>query len=334
MPYGNVFTKINREYYQLTGAEKKIADYILSQRQECQYMSISELAEVAEVAEATVSRFCRRLGYRGYSAFKLAVAGASAGQRPVNPLYGEILAEDNVGEMCRKICAADVDAITQTLAMIDPAAITAAADLLLGSDRVLCMGVVGSMILASEAAHLFSTALPNFYAVEDSHFQAIRAAMLTSRDAVLCFSYSGSTRDMVELLKLAREKGVLEFKEAMEGGGHGARHPVPQVAGGGACRHCAGVRSQRGTAPNGLHRGPYGAALPHRRAVQRDVPPGYGELPGAAQGGGRRPGGQASVRNGKIFHFTKSVKNHFLFVLTNVGRNYTIGMIRRSQAGC
>ena len=208
MSYGNVFTKINREYYQLTGAEKKIADYILSQRQDCQYMSISELAEVAEVAEATVSRFCRRLGYRGYSAFKLAVAGASAGQRPVNPLYGEILAEDNVGEMCRKICAADVDAITQTLAMIDPAAITAAADLLLGADQVLCMGLGGSMVLAQEAAHLFSTALPNFYAVEDSHFQAIRCAMLTERDVVVYFSYSGSTKEVQEILNLAKERSI------------------------------------------------------------------------------------------------------------------------------
>ena len=27
MPYGNVFAKINNEYYQLTGAEKKVADY-------------------------------------------------------------------------------------------------------------------------------------------------------------------------------------------------------------------------------------------------------------------------------------------------------------------
>ena len=63
MSYGDVFTRINREYYQLTGAERKIADYIMLQRQDCQYMSISELAEVAEVAEATVSRFCRRLGY-------------------------------------------------------------------------------------------------------------------------------------------------------------------------------------------------------------------------------------------------------------------------------
>lgn len=208
MAYGDVFTRINREYYQLTSAEKKIADYILLQRQECQFMSISEMAEVAEVAEATVSRFCRRLGYKGYSAFKLAVAGAGAGQRPMNPLYGEIAAEDNVGEMCRKLCAADVDAITQTLAMIDPAAITAAADLLLAADRVLCMGLGGSAIQAREAAHLFSTVLPSFFCVDDSHNQAVRTALLTQRDAILYFSYSGSTRDMVDLLKMARERGV------------------------------------------------------------------------------------------------------------------------------
>ena len=208
MPYGDVFTRINREYYQLTSAEKKIADYMLLQRQECQYMSISEMAEVAEVAEATVSRFCRRLGYKGYSAFKLAVAGAGSGQRPMNPLYGEIQSEDSLGDMCQKIYAADVDAITQTLALINPAAVTAAADMLLAADRVLCMGLGGSMVLAREAAHLFSTALPNFYPVDDSHFQAIRAALLTPGDAVMYFSYSGSTRDMVDLMKIARERGA------------------------------------------------------------------------------------------------------------------------------
>ena len=208
MPYGDVFTRINREYYQLSSAEKKIADYMLLQRQECQYMSISEMAEVEDVAEATVSRFCRRLGYKGYSAFKLAVAGAGSGQRPMNPLYGEIQSEDSLGDMCQKIYAADVDAITQTLALINPAAVTAAADMLLAADRVLCMGLGGSMILAREAAHLFSTALPNFYPVDDSHFQAIRAALLTPGDAVMYFSYSGSTRDMVDLMKIARERGA------------------------------------------------------------------------------------------------------------------------------
>ena len=204
MPYGDVFTKINREYYQLTGAERKIADCMLLQRQECQYMSISEMAEEAGVAEATVSRFCRRLGYQNYSAFKLAVAGSSA-QRPIDR---EIQAEDSMGDMCQKIYASDVDAITQTLALINPAAIAAAADILLEADGVLCMGLGSSMVLAQQAAHLFSTAKRSFFAVEDPHLQAIRCALLTERDAAICFSYSGSTRDIVDVMKIARERGA------------------------------------------------------------------------------------------------------------------------------
>ena len=126
----------------------------------------------------------------------------------MNPLYGEIQAEDSLGDMCQKIYAADVDAVTQTLALINPGAVTKAAELILSADRVLCMGLGGSMVLAQEAAHLFSTALPNFYAVEDSHFQAIRCAMLTERDVVVYFSYSGSTRDVVDVMKIAQERGA------------------------------------------------------------------------------------------------------------------------------
>ena len=68
----------------------------------------------------------------------------------------------------------------------------------LSADRVLCMGLGGSMVLAQEAAHLFSTALPNFYAVEDSHHQAIRAAnqLYSSR---LCLS-TQSENDFLRIL--------------------------------------------------------------------------------------------------------------------------------------
>ena len=70
MPFGNVFEKINSEYYQLTSAEKKVADYAVIHQQKTQFMSISELAEEAGVAEATISRFCKRLGYKGYGGWK------------------------------------------------------------------------------------------------------------------------------------------------------------------------------------------------------------------------------------------------------------------------
>ena len=57
MPVGNVFDKINTQYYELTSAEKKVADYVVIHQQQTQFMSISELAEEAGVAEATISRF-------------------------------------------------------------------------------------------------------------------------------------------------------------------------------------------------------------------------------------------------------------------------------------
>ena len=208
MPMGNVFTKIDSEYYQLTSAEKKVADYASRHQQKTQYMSISELAEEAGVAEATISRFCKRLGFKGYNAFKLAVANSTAGRATSNPLAGEVLPEDSIGDVCRKVYSADLDAMTQTLELIRPEAITAAADLLAAAGRVLCFGQGGSMILAQSCAHLFSTARPNFTAVWDSHLQAIAASQLVEGDVVIYFSYSGSTQELVDNLNIVRDRGA------------------------------------------------------------------------------------------------------------------------------
>ena len=206
MPVGNVFDKINTEYYELTSAEKKVADYVVIHQQQTQFMSISELAEEAGVAEATISRFCRRLGYKGYGAFKLAIANATAVVGGWSPQSGEVCPADSVEEMARKVYENDLAAMSQTRELIDPEAIRKAADLIMSAARVLCMGQGGSMILSQECAHLFSTVQPNFTAVVDSHLQAIAAVQLTPGDLVIYFSYSGSTEDLVRNLRIVRER--------------------------------------------------------------------------------------------------------------------------------
>ena len=208
MPLGNVFAKINHEYYQLTSAEKKVADYVVIHQRKTQFMSITELAEESGVAEATVSRFCRRLGYKGYNAFKLAVADSTANRAASNPLAGEVLPEDSVADMCQKVYTADADALRETMELVQPDQITRAANLLAAANKVLCMGQGGSMILAQEAAHLFSTATPKFFAVWDSHIQAINASQMAPGDVALYFSYSGSTRELLECAKMIRERGA------------------------------------------------------------------------------------------------------------------------------
>ena len=206
MPFGNVFEKINHEYYQLTSAEKRVADYVVAHQQKTQFMSISELSEECRVAEATVSRFCRRLGYKGYSAFKLAVANSTASRVDSLPPESEITPNDTVEELSRKLYMADRDAMAQTLELVRPDSIRLAADILAKAERVLCMGQGGSMILAHECAHLFNTSFSNFQAVGDSHLQAIACAQLTPRDAVIYYSYSGSTEELLKNLKITRER--------------------------------------------------------------------------------------------------------------------------------
>ena len=203
----SVIDRIREEYYDLTTAEKKTADYVLGNPRESQFLSIAELAEESGVAEATVSRFCRRLGYKGYNAFKLAIANATAGQNPEGEkLSGQIEADDSMEDMCRKLYSADVAAVTETLNLINAEQIRRGVRYLADAGKVLCMGQGGSMVMAQEAAHLFSTVSGKFFAVSDSHLQIISTANMTERDVLLFFSYSGATRDLMEALTVARER--------------------------------------------------------------------------------------------------------------------------------
>ena len=204
----NVFSRITQEYYQLTASEKKLATFVVANGQRSQTMSISELAAACGVAEATISRFCRRMGYRGYSAFRLAIAAATAARENSDPLSGEIQPEDTVPDLCAKLASANIDAIRETQGLIRPENIQVAADALLAAHTVLCMGQGGSMLMAEEAAHLFTTECPGFFAVSDSHMQVIAAANLTEKDIILFFSYSGSTKELMDVLQIAQRRHI------------------------------------------------------------------------------------------------------------------------------
>lgn len=115
----DVLAKITHGYYQLTTAEKKVADYVLLHTWETQYMSISELAEACDVAEATVSRFCRRLRFSGYSGFKLALANTPQSSTP--RLTGDIAPDDSVEELLEKLRTAHIDALTRPCGCWRPA---------------------------------------------------------------------------------------------------------------------------------------------------------------------------------------------------------------------
>ncbi len=207
MENDDIFTRVNREYFRLTGSEKRIADFIMLRQQNCQFLSISELAEQAGVAEATVSRFSRRLGYAGYNAMKLSIASSVAGRPAMGEVYPDG-SDRSIMISSEKLAAIHTDTINQTRHLVRPDVIRRTADILIAAKRILCMGQGVSMVMAEEMADLFSTVLPNLFAVKDSHHQAMRAATLGEGDAVFYFSHSGNNPDLMDVLRVVKERGA------------------------------------------------------------------------------------------------------------------------------
>ena len=205
MTQQDIFETISSQYFQLTNSEKKVADYVLDHRVEVQYMPISELAEECQVADATISRFCRRLGLGGYNTFKLELAKASiAAQSGRRPERTAPLGEEEFEAMCQSRLQENLSALEQTVQRLDSAALERAADVLAQAGRVFCMGQGSSMVLAEEAWTLFSGISSKFVLVPDSHQQMTALALMEEGEAVLYFSYSGSTQELQDALEVAR----------------------------------------------------------------------------------------------------------------------------------
>jgi DNA-binding MurR/RpiR family transcriptional regulator len=200
-----------QQYDSFTRAEKKIADYVLSHKLESQYMTITELAERTGVAEATLTRFCRTLGCGGFGEFKLALAKDSTVALDTDEtggLFENIDPSDGVEELCQKLYHANREALNQTYQLVEPKKVSLAVDLIQQAQRVYCYGQGGSSIMAMEAWGRFVTVTNKVQWVQDSHMQAIAASLLDPGDVILFFSFSGATKDLMDVAHIAVQTGV------------------------------------------------------------------------------------------------------------------------------
>lgn len=206
----NILESITAQYHSLTRSGKKLADYIFAHTGEAQYFSISTLAENSGVSEASITRFCHGLGLAGYNDFKLALAKTDhvtdMGELSDSPQG--IASEDSLNTIFQKIHKGRVLSLNETLELLNEDAINKAVESSGAGGPGFCFGNGGSMVMAMEAWARFSTATSRFVHVSDSHMQIMNTALATSRDVLLVFSYSGSTKDMEDTLQIAREHGV------------------------------------------------------------------------------------------------------------------------------
>ena len=201
----DILERIRASYYQLTAAERKVADYVLTQHSQVQFMSITQLADECGTAETTVTRFCRSLKLKGFNAFKIELArhsvlGVSSRRESVST--------DTLAGRVQESGRLAIDAVHQTTELMDLNQIGRAVELIEQAPTVLCLGSGGSMIMACECAHLFSTVTGKFTTISDAHMQISAVATMDPKGVIILFSYSGATTGGIQILELARQRGI------------------------------------------------------------------------------------------------------------------------------
>lgn len=209
-----IHAKIMHKYDRMTKAEKQIANYILEHMDSISLTSISELADSCNVSVSTVFLFCKVLGFGGYQEFKISLAQEQGNsQREETKEIASLdsdnpIPNDHIHALGLKLKSQYTSAIDQTFMLLTPDNITQAATLFHDSNNIYCFGSGVSMIIAMEAWGRFIGIDKNFITLQDSHLKLISASKLTPKDTLWLFSYSGSTKEGLNLVSVAKSKGA------------------------------------------------------------------------------------------------------------------------------
>lgn len=203
MSNANIVLQIQSTYNQLTRTEKKVADYVLQNKNKVLYMSITDLADACKVGDASVYRFCRTLGLDGYQQFKMKLSISL----PEHELLDDE-EEEKEESTASRIMESHMNAIRESYLLLSPEKLDRLVEMIDESEKVYFFGIGDSLLTAEEARNKFLRITSKVVCLTDPHMQSMAASMATERDLIVIISYSGSTKDNIHVAKIAKRAGA------------------------------------------------------------------------------------------------------------------------------
>ena len=184
----------------------RIADFILANAPEVVHMSITEVAERSRASEGSVIALCQQLGARGFQQVKIALARDLV--QPVQFIHEDLDRDDDTRTVVDKIFRSNLQAMQDTLKVLDVEAMSRAVAAIAGAQRVELYGIGSAAPIAEDANYRLLRIGIESKVVVDSHIQAISAALTGPNVAVITVSHSGSTHETITATRLAKEAGA------------------------------------------------------------------------------------------------------------------------------
>ena len=190
----------------LTPLEAKVVETVFGLSSFDETTALRQIAEAAGVSEAMVVKITKKLGFTGYRDFRGAVSEYS--RLPTAEMHQELSPEDTSEQIVQKVFRTSIQALEETLAILDLRAFDRAADLIHGARQRDFYGVGGSAQIARDVSHKFLRIGIRTSVYDDSHLMLMSAVLLGPDDVAIGFSHSGNTTAVIEAVQLARKSGA------------------------------------------------------------------------------------------------------------------------------
>ncbi len=167
------------------------------------FKSITEVIEESGVSYGSIIRFTKKVGCSGFQDFKIRLAGENS---QLDITGG---GENRELEFMDQFFQTTQEQLTITSRNINESALLDLTDRIIQARRILVIGVGGSYPMVEECVYrLIRLGISQVSHEADEHYQAYRVGTLGPEDLLIVFSFSGSTKSILETVRLAKESGV------------------------------------------------------------------------------------------------------------------------------
>lgn len=189
-------------------SEKKIAKYIINHYDKVVDMTVGELAVASGASEASVSRFCKKVGVKGFHHLKISLAKEMVDSNMNDVEISHRISIDDISHSLQNILANKIEELKQTVSMMNEIQLRDVLKIIQNAHRVEFVAIGNTLPVAIDGAFKFTQ-----IGIPSSCSQIWEAQMgsiynLGKNDVVIAISNSGESNGVILALEAAHEVGA------------------------------------------------------------------------------------------------------------------------------
>lgn len=204
----DIIYEIQQKYNTFSQKEKELANYIINSGESMRNINITVLAKRIGISPSTITRFSKKINCNSFVDMKMKLN-----------LSKDESKKPSQGDLFSDVHSYYSEVIGRTRALLDEGLIYDVVEEIKAAKKIYIYGVGSSGLTAQEMMQRLLRMGFNVYSITDPHMMIINSVVVSKDDLVIGISNSGSTREVLDSLKICRNNsakiaGITSFEKS------------------------------------------------------------------------------------------------------------------------